>query len=43
MKFFILYSLLEPDIQDRLDEEELKTTAIVPFENKVNFVIYANL
>ena len=34
----ILYSSLEPDIQDRLDEEELKTTAIVPFENKVNFV-----
>ena len=34
----ILYSSLEPDIQDRLDEEESKTTAIVPFENKVNFV-----
>ncbi len=34
----ILYSSLEPDIQDRLDEEELKTTAIVPFKNKVNFV-----
>ena len=34
----ILYSSLEPEIQDRLDEEELKTTAIVPFENKVNFV-----
>ncbi len=34
----ILYSSLEQDIQDRLDEEELKTTAIVPFENKVNFV-----
>lgn len=34
----ILYSSLEPDIQDRLDEEELKTTAIVPFENKMNFV-----
>ncbi len=34
----ILYSSLEPDIQDRLDEEELKTTSIVPFENKVNFV-----
>ena len=34
----ILYSSLEPDIQDRLDEEELKTTAIVPFENKGNFV-----
>ncbi len=34
----ILYSSLEPEIQDRLDEEELKTTSIVPFENKVNFV-----
>ena len=34
----ILYSSLEPEIQDRLDEEELKKTAIVPFENKVNFV-----
>ena len=34
----ILYSSLEPDIQDRLDEEELKTTAIAPFKNKVNFV-----
>ena len=34
----IFYSSLEPDIQDRLDEEELKTTALVPFENKVNFV-----
>ncbi len=34
----ILYSSLEPDIQDRLDEEELKTTSLVPFENKVNFV-----
>src|SRR5699024_5133776 len=34
----ILYSSLEPDIQDRLDEEELKTTSIIPFENKVNFV-----
>ena len=30
----ILYSSLEPDIQDRLDEEELKTTAIVPFIRK---------
>lgn len=34
----ILYSSLEPEMQDRLDEEELKTTSIVPFENKVNFV-----
>ena len=34
----ILYSSLEPEIQDRLDEEELKTTAIVPLGNKVNFV-----
>ena len=34
----ILYSSLEPDIQDRLDEEELKTTALVPLENKMNFV-----
>ena len=34
----ILYSSLEPEIQDRLDEEKLKTTSIVPFENKVNFV-----
>ena len=34
----ILYSSLESDIQDKLDEEELKSTALVPFENKVNFV-----
>lgn len=34
----ILYSSLEPDIQDRLNEEELKTTALIPFENKMNFV-----
>lgn len=34
----IIYSSLEPDIQDRLDEEELKTTSIIPIENKVNFV-----
>lgn len=31
----ILYSSLEPDIQDRLDEEELKTTAIVPFRGNL--------
>ena len=34
----ILYSSLEPDIQDKLDEEELKTTALVPLGNKMNFV-----
>ena len=34
----ILYSSLEPDIQDKLDEEELKSIALVPLENKVNFV-----
>ncbi len=34
----ILYSSLEPDIQDKLDEEELKSTALVPLGNKVNFV-----
>ena len=26
----ILYSSLEPEIQDRLDEEKLKTTSLVP-------------
>ena len=34
----IFYSSLEPDIQDKLDEEELKSTALVPLGNKVNFV-----
>ena len=34
----ILYSSLETEIQDRLDEEELKTTALVPLRNKINFV-----
>lgn len=34
----ILYSSLEPEIQERLEDEEIKTTALIPVENKINFV-----
>ncbi len=34
----ILYSSLESEIQERLENEEIKSTALIPIENKVNFV-----
>ncbi len=34
----ILYSSLEPEIQERLEDEEIKSTALIPVENKINFV-----
>lgn len=34
----ILYSSLEPEIQEKLEDEEIKTTALIPVENKINFV-----
>ena len=34
----ILYSSLEPEIQERLEDEEIKSTALIPIENKINFV-----
>ncbi len=34
----ILYSSLESVIQERLEDEEIKTTALIPVENKINFV-----
>ena len=34
----ILYSSLEPEIQERLEDEEIKPTALIPVENKINFV-----
>ena len=34
----ILYSSLEPEIQEKLEDAEIKTTAIIPAENKANFI-----
>ena len=34
----ILYSSLEPEIQEKLEDEEIKTTSLVPIENKTNFI-----
>ena len=34
----ILYSSLESVIQERLEDEEIKTTALIPVENKTNFI-----
>ena len=34
----ILYSSLEPEIQEKLEDEEIKTTVLIPVENKINFV-----
>lgn len=36
----VLYSSLEPEIQEKFEEEEikLKSTALVPLENKLNFI-----
>ena len=35
----ILYSSLEPEIQELLENEEIKSTALIPIENKrINFI-----
>jgi len=34
----ILYSSLEPEIQEKLEDEEIKTTSLVPIEDKTNFI-----
>ncbi len=34
----ILYSSLESKIQEKLENEEIKSTALIPVENKVNFI-----
>ena len=34
----ILYSSLEFEIQEKLENEEIKSTALIPVENKVNFI-----
>lgn len=34
----ILYSTLESEIQEKLENEEIKSTALIPIENKVNFI-----
>lgn len=34
----ILYSSLESEIQEKLENEEIKSTALIPVENKVNFI-----
>lgn len=34
----ILYSSLESEIQEKLENEEIKSTALIPIENKVNFI-----
>lgn len=34
----VLYSSLESEIQEKLEDEEMKSTALIPEENKVNFI-----
>ena len=34
----ILYSSLESEIQEKLEDEEIKSTALIPVENKTNFI-----
>ncbi len=34
----VLYSSLEPEIQEKFEDEEIKSTALVPLENKLNFI-----
>lgn len=34
----ILYSSLEPELQERIEDEEIKSTALIPIDNKINFV-----
>lgn len=34
----ILYSSLESEIQEKLEDETIKSTALIPVENKVNFI-----
>lgn len=33
-----MYSSLESEIQEKLENEEIKSTALIPIENKVNFI-----
>lgn len=32
------YSSLEPELQERIEDEEIKSTALIPIDNKINFV-----
>lgn len=34
----ILYSSLEPELQERIEDEEIKSTALIPVKNKTNFI-----
>lgn len=34
----ILYSSLESELQERIEDEEIKSTALIPIDNKINFV-----
>ena len=34
----VLYSSLESEIQEKLENEEIKSTALIPVENKLNFI-----
>lgn len=34
----ILYSSLESEIQEKLEDEEIKSTSLIPIDNKINFV-----
>ena len=38
ISYEILYSSLESEIQEKLENEEIKSTALIPVENKVNFI-----
>lgn len=38
ISYEILYSSLESEIQKKLENEEIKSTALIPVENKVNFI-----
>lgn len=34
----ILYSSLETELQERIEDEEIKSTSLIPIDNKINFV-----
>lgn len=38
ISYEVLYSSLESEIQEKLENEEIKSTALIPIENKVNFI-----
>lgn len=38
ISYEILYSSLESEIQEKLEKEGIKSTALIPVENKVNFI-----